>query len=436
MLMGNKFKTVRNIIKRIFSITKSYDRRYQIIYILGIKLKFKRKTAIITEKDKDEYINFVLNHGSDKSQFVKESNEDFKNTTDIKPVCWYLPQYHDFEENVKWFGKGFSEWSNTSKSVPQFTGHYQPHIPIDVGYYNLNSTLVMKRQIELAKKYGVYGFGFYYYWFSGKKLMEKPIENFLKDKSLDMPFFLFWANEHWTKLWGDGQMNKILFKQELNKDDHTKFMEDILPYMKDSRYIKINNKPVLVIYQLEIYKYERYIEFVDNINKIAKENGFDGIYIISPIRSDMDKKSLNKITDKYKLDGMFEFIPMGFVKTFKYQNKKLMKKNFEGRVFDVEDFIKNKKYFYETDCKKLYKGIFPCWDNSPRKSDNGCYIFQSTPENFKIWLQDLIKWTKQTHKPEEQFIFINAWNEWAEGAHMEPDQRNGYAYLQALKDCL
>lgn len=425
---------MKNFIKKLFSITSSYDKRYRIIYLLGLKFCFDKLK--ITSGDKEKYLDYVMNHNLDKSFFVHESKETHKNNSSVKLISWYLPQFHDFNENVKWFGKGFSEWSNTSKTVPQYTGHWQPHIPIDVGFYNLETTSVMKRQIELAKQYGIYGFGFYYYWFSGKKLMEKPIQNFLADKSLDMPFFFFWANEHWTKLWGDGQMNKILFKQELLDGDDEKFMTDILPYMKDERYIKINNKPVLVIYHTEIYEYERYIKFVNKINEIAKQNGFNGIYLMTPIRAEMDKNHLNKVLDKYRLDALFEFVPMGFRDLFTRIPKKIMNKKFDGAVFNVEKFIKNKSYFYNTDCKKLFKGCFSAWDNTARKCYNGASIFPNTPDNYKIWLKDIITWTKEKYPENEQFVFINAWNEWAEGAHLEPDNKYGYAYLQVTKEAL
>lgn len=370
-------------------------------------------------------------------QFVKLS-DDFYNASDndVKLISFYLPQFHDFEENIKWFGKGFSEWSNTSKAVPQFVEHYQPHIPIDVGYYNLDNNSAIKRQIELAKQYGIYGFSFYYYWFSGKKLMEKPLERFLSDKSLDMPFFLFWANHDWTMNWDNGQSKKVLYKQMLNANDEQKFMDDILPYMKDDRYIKIDNKPILVLYNPHIYKYERYISFNNTIRKIAKINGFDDLYIITPTyRADMLKNvTYKEFIDKYNLDALFEFYPMG-MRDLKYKQIKFMNKKFKGSNWDMDDFIKNKKYLYPSDVN-LYKCTFPSWDNTSRKCFTGADIYQNTPENYKIWLNDVIKWTKENKRKNEQFVFINAWNEWAEGAHLEPDQKYGYAYLQATKDVL
>lgn len=427
---------LKRFIRNIFSIKNIYkeNQKCKRITIFGI-----RKTIVpkITSKDKDLYIDYVLNKQLDTSNYVKITDKPYickKNTP--KLISFYLPQYHSFPENDEWFGRGFSEWSNVAKAVPQYTGHYQPHLPIDVGFYNLETTDIMKRQIELAKMYGIYGFSFYYYWFSGKKIMEKPIEAFLKDKSLDMPFFIFWANEHWTRLWGNGAQNEILYEQKLHESDAKKFMDDILPYMKDNRYIKLNNKPLLIICNPQLYKLEIFTKFIKDIRKIAKENGFDDLHIMTLRKSYMIKQNLKKTLREYNLDAMMEFIP-GDVggSEFDLKSEKIMNPKFSGTCYDVEKYIKDKKYLFETNCR-LYKGCFPHWDNTARKCYKKAWIFESTPQLYKTWLKDIINWTKEHNPPEEQFVFINAWNEWAEGAHLEPDQKYGYAYLQATKEAL
>ena len=428
---------MKHFLRNIFSIGKSQNNKHYILTLLGLKLKIKRK---VHKKDKLAYINYVLNNQLDKSCFVPKSRKMHKfNTNDVKLIAFYLPQFHDFAENVKWFGPGFSEWTNTSKAVPQFEGHYQPHIPIDVGYYNLDHTDVMKKQIELAKQYGIYGFSFYYYWYSGKKLMEKPLERFLADKSLNMPFFLFWANHDWSKLWNKGLNTEVLYKSKLNNDDAIKFMNDILPYMKDERYIKIDNKPLLVIYDIMIFPYDSYIKFNREIRKIAKANGFEDLYIISPVGKTENLKSLKEVITKYELNSLFEFWPFGFAE---YKNiliedkyEKIINPYFKGNIFNIEKFINEQKYLYPSNFK-LFKGCFPNWDNTSRKCYNGAQICQNTPLNYKKWLKDIIQWTQNNNSQNEQFVFINAWNEWAEGAHLEPDQKYGYAFLQATKEAL
>ena len=425
---------IKNILKKFFSIEKSKNNKHSIIKILGLKLKIRRR---IHKKDRLAYINYVLNHQLDKSCFVPKCKEFHKfNDDDVKLIAFYLPQFHDFEENVKWFGPGFSEWSNTSKAVPQYDGHYQPHIPIDVGYYNLDNTDVLKKQIELAKQYGIYGFSIYYYWYSGQKVMEKPLEKFLADKSLDMPFFLFFANQDWTMQWDNGNEKEILHEQILNDGDAEKFMTDILPYMKDDRYIKIDNKPLMVLYDIQKYPFEKYIEFNNLIRQIAKQNGFDDLYIITTVRNYMSLDNLKEITDKYQIDSLLEFFPQGVDdKIFQQKYPKIINPAFKGRCFDVAEAIKNKNYLYDANTK-VFKGCFTNWDNTARKCYNGANILENTPDGYKQWLKDIINWTIKNKSPKEQFIFINAWNEWAEGAHLEPDQKYGYAYLQATKDAI
>jgi hypothetical protein len=293
----------------------------------------------------------------------------------------------------------------------------------------------MKRQIELAKKYGIYGFCFYYYWFSGDKLMEKPLQKFLDDKSLDMPFFLFWANEDWSMLWDNGNYKEVLHKQELHEDDAEKFMNDILPYMKDDRYIKIDNKPLLIIYQLQIFPFDKYISFVNKIRQMAIENGFDGLYLISTIKEEFDLEKLKDIIDKYKIDSLVEFYPQGLLHVIKVNNPEFANPDFHGYVHDVEEFVKSKRYLYETKAN-IFKGIFPNWDNTSRRCFQGPNILQQSPSLYEKWLKDIINWTLKNKSNKERFVFVNAWNEWAEGAHLEPDQKYGYAYLQATKDAL
>lgn len=425
---------------KLFNKLFSYKQEFKnykihiIVRFFGIKLSFYQN---LKAPNKNDFINYILNHQKDRSNFVQITKEPYKRKeNDPKLVAFYLPQFHSFPENDRWFGRGFSEWSNSSKALPQYIGHYQPHLPIDLGFYNLETTEIMKRQIELAKMYGIYGFSFYYYWFSGHKVMEKPIEMFLADKSLDMPFFMFWANEPWTKLWGDGGQNEILFEHEINDGDAVKFMNDILPYMKDERYIKIDNKPLLVIYNPERYELKKLTNFIVGIRQIAKENGFSNLYIMMPRKAQIPKEKMQSTLDKYKLDAILEFLPHNIsYQEYKPKFEKIANKKFLGEIYDVEDYVKNKIYIYKTDCK-VFKGLYPNWDNTARKCYTGSWIFQSTPKLYKTWLKDIINWTKENNKKDEQFIFINAWNEWAEGAHLEPDQKYGYAYLQATKEAL
>ncbi len=216
-----------------------------------------------------KYGNYALNNQLDKTDFVDITNSPYAGKYDKKLIAYYLPQFYQIPQNDAWFGRGFTEWNNTSKAVPQFEGHWQPHIPIDVGYYNLENTLTMHRQIELAKMYGIYGFCFYYYWFSGgSKIMEKPINNWINDTNIDFPFMLFWANEDWTNTWGEeADFGTKTYSAKMKPDDVEKFVEDILPFLKHKKYITVDGRPHIIIYQA--LKDEYLPEFITRIGHLA-----------------------------------------------------------------------------------------------------------------------------------------------------------------------
>lgn len=421
------YKKPITLIQKIFSIKNEGERK--IYRILGFKISKKYK-KYQSKKYKLAYIDKIIQSNCEKSNvFVPLSNEHYQNNNKTKLIAFYLPQFHTFKENEEWHGKGFTEWTNVTKAIPQYTGHHQPQLPIDVGFYDLSTDKIMYRQIELAKQYGISGFCFYYYWFSGKRLMEKPIFNYLNNKELDLPFCLCWANENWSRRW-DGGNQEVLIEQKLEDGDGIKFIEDIIPFFKDQRYIKIENKPVLIIYKVQLFPKEKMLKFIEEIRQGAKSNGFEDLYII------MAKTTPKHTPNDFGIDAAVEFPPhlvdskLPLCKNHSYVNP-----NFSGRIFDMTDFIKNKSYIYKTDYL-LYKTIFSGWDNTARKAYIGASVFEMNPQLYKDWLKGCIEWTKKTHKDNEQFVFINAWNEWAEGAHLEPDQKYGYAYLQATKDAL
>lgn len=405
------------------------------VYLLGIPVLIIPKSINFKFNSMNsikDFLNSFCKTAKGKSpNFVPISKTFYaKKENDAKLIAFYLPQFHTFPLNDENFGRGFTEWTNVTKAVPHFTGHNQPQLPIDVGFYDLSHDDVMYRQIELAKMYGIYAFCFHYYWFSGDRLMEKPIFNWLNNKDLDFPFCLCWANENWSKLW-DGGNKELLKKQELKEDDDEKFFNDILPFFKDSRYIKINNKPLLIVYNPLTFKNKRFLKFVDKIQTMAKNCGFDGVYL-----SATNCRGFNS-QKEWKFDSVIEFPPHNLqISKFVQMHNKFYDSNFIATVYDMAHYIKTKQYIYDSD-NNVFKGVFPSWDNTARKAYTGAGVYHGeTPELYKQWLSDCIKWTKENHAKDEQFVFINAWNEWAEGAHLEPDQRYGYAYLQATKEAL
>lgn len=373
------------------------------------------------------YFN-VLQWGKDS--LFKEITSDpyIKKGEDPLVLAYYLTQFYETEINNKNFGKGFTEWTNVSKSLPQFENHYQPHIPMDVGFYNLQDIHAMKRQVELAKLYGVGGFCFYYYWFQRVRLLEKPLFNWLNEKSLDLKYCLFWANTPWVSHWMGGN-NKIIMDYDFTLNDIDSFYVDIKQFFADERYIKINNKPLLLIYHPELISSELLHTFKKKMNTYAKRDGFDGVTFYW-----VGFKEKQEDVLKYFMDGVAEFPPcrvsMDETNILGYKNP-----DFTGKIYDTEKFIKEKKYLYSVNYS-LLKGCFPRWDNTPRNCSGSKVYYGTSPELYKKWLKDIIQWTKENNNKEEQIVFVNAWNEWAEGAHLEPDLKYGYAYLEATKEAL
>lgn len=387
-----------------------------------------------TLEEKAEYTEYIEKSILRKSEdFIEfDENRYERKEGDTKLLAWYLPQFHQMEINNKFHGQGFTEWTNTSRAIPLFTGHYQPHIPYDVGYYDLLNIDTLKRQIYLARHYGIYGFCFHYYWFSGKRIMEKPLEIFLEHKELDMPFCLDWATENWTALW-DGGNNDIMLEQNLNEEDDEKFMDDILPYIKDSRYIKIDGKPVLVVYRVDIFKKERVKQLFLNFKARAKAEGFPDLYIVLTNSFDFDEDVVEWGADafvEFPIHGMWQFMdlcrPEGYLNPY-----------FKGKIRDVSSFIKNRNYMLKHKSKTCFRSALVSWDNSARRAlSKSTVYFGFTPETFKQWLKDIVIESKKIHSDSENIVFVNSWNEWAEGSHLEPDMKYGYAYLQTVKEVL
>lgn len=365
----------------------------------------------------------------------------------IKIITFYLPQYHSIPENDLWWGKDFTDWINVKKSKPRYLGHYQPHIPSELGYYDLSDENIRIKQADLASEYGISAFCYYHYWFNGKMLLEKPFNEVLKSGKPDFPFCLCWANENWTRRW-DGLDSEILMKQDYVKydaEEHIKWLSDAF---KDNRHIKINGKPLFLIYNLSSIPDSKSI--IDKWRVLIKKYGFDDIYLCS-VQSIHNKLSESE-TIQSGIDAIVEFIPSSEGKVPKkvsglprYFTFRLINKLIE--IFKLSKFIKKlpvtiihdyKKFSVMRMNKSYTEKTFPCvipsWDNSARKRVSASYQNEN-PELFKKWLirsfQKVV-----SYENEEQIIFINAWNEWAEGCHLEPDQKNGRMFLNAVKEAL
>lgn len=343
-------------------------------------------------------------------------------------IALYLPQFHPFPENDAWWGNDFTEWTNVRPAKPQFAGHYQPHVPHpDVGYYSLLDREQQRRQIEMAKCYGIEGFCFYYYWFSGHRLMETPIDNWLSDKSLDLPFCLCWANENWSRRW-DGLESDILIAQNHSPEDDLGCIADLAKYIRDDRYIRINGKPLVLIYRPSLLPDPA--ATAARWRRWCRQNGVGEIYLA------YTQSFENVDPSNYGFDAAIEFPPNNSNPPNLTDTVVPLTNEYAGSVYDWRVLVERSERFEYPDYK-LFRSVCPGWDNTARRGNKGISLVNNTPELYQRWLQNAIRDTRlRFENPDERVIFVNAWNEWAEGAHLEPDLRNGYAYLEATRAAL
>lgn len=353
-------------------------------------------------------------------ELIEREPYEFK-AGEVRPIAYYLPQFHAFPENDEWWGKGFTEWTNVTKAMPQFEGHYQPHLAGELGYYDLMTDGVMERQIELAKMYGIYGFCFHFYMFDNRKrLLERPLNKFLANSNLDMPFCLCYANENWTRRW-DGMENDVLIAQSYGKTFEADLADEMLTYLQDKRYILVDAKPLVIIYRINLLPEAGY--FAARFREECLKLGIGEIYLASVLVNGMGDAR------EFGFDDNIEF-PLHQMNYLNISNEvEIFNENFNGSVFSYPHIVK-------TELEKnvsfpRLRGVMPSWDNEARKPSLGQVFHGSTPDLYQAWLQGVCNKIITERVESERFVFINAWNEWAEGAHLEPDRRYGYAYLEA-----
>jgi GT2 family glycosyltransferase len=345
----------------------------------------------------------------------------------VKIIAFYLPQFHPIPENDLWWGEGFTEWTNVKKAQPNFVGHNQPKVPADLGYYDLRDEDVMVAQAALARKYGIDGFCFYYYWFGGSRLLDMPIERMLQTGRPNFPYCLCWANENWSRRW-DGRDSEILIGQQHSPEDDRAVILDLIRHFKAPNYIRIDGRPHLIVYRVDLFP--DFFATSKLWREICREQGVGEIYISMVESHDLVHKDIHPST--FGCNASIEFPPLNMAERISPSGE-IMNPDFHGGIGDYRDTAL--RY-----CARAlpsytrFRGVMPGWDNTARRQNDGFCFEHSSPEVFQAWLEHTIRQTRQQHHGDEKIVFINAWNEWAEGAYLEPDTCHGHAFLEAVKN--
>jgi lipopolysaccharide biosynthesis protein len=339
-------------------------------------------------------------------------------------VAFYLPQFHPIPENDRWWGEGFTEWTNVRKAKPQFLGHYQPHEPGELGYYDLRDARVPVTQAELARAHGVHGFCYYYYWFNGRRLLERPLNEILASGVPDFPFCICWANENWTRRW-DGLENEVLMQQVYSLGDAEALMRELLPIFRDRRYIRVGGRPLLLVYKAHLIP--QLADVAALWRRIAAAAGETDPYLCACETADPVAPGT------FGFDAAVEFPPHRHNAWWLNARMVDLDRNFRGIVTSYRSQI-IQSLDRGPAGYPVFRTVMPGWDNTARRGGQATIFSGSSPELFAHWVEAIVAETRARLKGDERLVFVNAWNEWGEGCHLEPDRRYGRQYLEALRD--
>lgn len=374
--------------------------------------------AIVARKSGME--NGIIPHTSGQSLTIKSRK--------VKTIAFFLPQFHPIPENDKWWGKGFTEWANVTRAKPLFRYHYQPRLPSELGFYDLRLEETQVAQAELAHKFGIHGFCYYYYWFNGKKLLNQPIEQMARSSLIEVGFCVCWANENWSRNW-DGQNRHVLMKQDYSLESNIALMRnEMIPMMKDPRWIRHNGKPLMVVYRISIIP--NWIETARAWREECRNAGLGEIHLCA-VRFGLE--TLDGQPKDFDLDSYVLFPPHEAPRKDLRQSVLDLHKDFSGEIFDYTAVVDGdlKKYANGYDWP-VHRGAMLGWDNTARRLTDARVFHGATPFGFRRWIKGIVEQEAKFNTGPESLIFINAWNEWAEGTYLEPDQRWGTTNLEAL----
>lgn len=344
-------------------------------------------------------------------------------------VPFYLPQFHRFEENDRWWGRGFTEWSNVAAAKPVFHGHRQPMLPSDLGYYDLSSDAVRRDQYALARGAGIEGFMYYYYWFAGRKLMDGPVTRLVESDD-DAPFCIMWANENWTRRW-DGSEQNILIAQDYDEVPATQFIDDVIDLLKDPRYIRLDGKPLIAIYRpTQIPGFE---DVLEHWRQVARDAGLGGLSIIT-VDVGRGMQGIEGDPLNHGIDAYLEFAPHNRRWTSVLREPLAVDARFQGNILSYAAMAHDAELaLLEPVDERRYPGVMVNFDNTPRRQWQPDLWYGANPYTFRRWLDAAVS-AVADRAPDQRMVFVNAWNEWAEGAVLEPSQRFGRSYLLATRD--
>jgi len=371
----------------------------------------------------------------------------------VKVIAMYFTQLHAIPENDKWWGEGFTDWVNVKKAKPLFKEHYQPRVPLGSNYYDQSQSEILRKQVELAKKYGIGGFCHYHYWFDGQQLLETPTNLMLENPDIDFPFCLSWANETWSRQW-DGKNHDILIKQThpATHESWSRHFDYLIKAWSDDRAIKIDGKPVFIIYRPQ--KIQNIDDMLSYWEDKAISHGLKGLYFIYQKQYEPSDISCLK-----SFQGQFQFQPFEAIHSHGYSKSAIRKsrlrklidilpENLQSIIWSLWASCRSKYTLHHYDavwdriiknCTQLpeneFPGAFVDWDNTARYGSRATIIHGASPERFRYWFGRLVE-TICKHQQGDKYIFLNAWNEWAESAYLEPDEKYGYAYLEAVNEVL
>jgi hypothetical protein len=363
-------------------------------------------------------------------RFIGESAPPLATVPKVDLVAFYLPQFHPIPENDAWWGRGFTEWTNVAKAVPQFEGHYQPRLPGELGFYDLRLPETLLSQADLARAYGVKAFAFHYYWFAGKRVLERPLDLFLARSDIDLKFCLCWANENWTRRW-DGDESQVLLAQRHSAEDYAAIFADMARYIEDRRYLRIDGKPLIIVYRADLIPDPR--EMLRIWREEAAARGWPGLHVVATNAFGFNP------APKLGFDACLQYPPHGLALT-RVNGLRVFNQKYRGEIFSyeaaAEEAIRQLAARRTNSAFDFYPGVMPGWDNEARRPGAGAVYHGATPAFYERWLRAAVEHSARTLPAGRRLVFVNAWNEWAEGAHLEPDQKYGRAFLAATARAL